>query len=232
MKPKVKRIVVKKIVKKFLTISAVVVLLLAVISGVWLVYFSDYLTIKEIRVEGNKVIASEQITEAAKIPMGLQLARLDIDKTAQGVAGLKPVASVTVKRNWPHAVVISITERKAILAVASSQGYLNIDKEGIAFTLTKDLPKGILLIESKKPSESLIKSVTLAWLAFPEEIKPKVQKIEASALDDITFVLKDETKVFWGSGEKSEEKSQVLQALYKIKAKLYDVSAPDHPITK
>lgn len=227
MKPKLRRFL-----KRLVTGVVAILLLIVVAVGIWVVYFSDYLVIKEIQVKGNEILSSEQITEVAQIPMGLQLARLDINKAAQEIANLKPVASVTIKRNWPNTVTISIIERKPILAVATSQGFLNIDKEGVGFNFTKNLAGGIRVIESKKPSEPLIKEITKAWLAFPEEIKDKVQKVQAETLDDITFILSDKVRVIWGSSDKSEQKAQVFKALYKVEASLYDVSAPDHPVTK
>ena len=39
-------------------------------------------------------------------------------------------------------------------------------------------------------------------------------------------------KVVWGSSDDSERKAEVLSVLMKRQAKVYDVSAPDLPVTK
>ena len=59
-----------------------------------------------------------------------------------------------------------------------------------------------------------------------------MRSISAASPDSITLNLGSGVKVVWGSSDDSERKAEVLSVLMRRKATVYDVSAPDLPVTK
>jgi cell division protein FtsQ len=68
--------------------------------------------------------------------------------------------------------------------------------------------------------------------ALPSTLRTQVTSISAASPDSITLNLESGVKVVWGSSDDSERKAEVLSVLMKRKATVYDVSAPDLPVTK
>jgi len=68
--------------------------------------------------------------------------------------------------------------------------------------------------------------------ALPETLRAQVRSISAASPDSITLNLSSDVKVVWGSSDDSARKAGVLSVLMKRQAKVYDVSAPDLPVTK
>jgi cell division protein FtsQ len=68
--------------------------------------------------------------------------------------------------------------------------------------------------------------------ALPGKISSKVKTISAVSPESITLHLADGRTIVWGSATETDQKARVLRALLGVKARVYDVSAPDLPTTK
>jgi cell division protein FtsQ len=77
-----------------------------------------------------------------------------------------------------------------------------------------------------------IRSVVTASAALPVALRSEVRSISATSPDSITLNLTSGVKVVWGSADDSGRKAEVLTVLMHRKAQVYDVSAPDLPVTK
>jgi cell division protein FtsQ len=56
--------------------------------------------------------------------------------------------------------------------------------------------------------------------------------VAAASADDVTLVLRDRTRIVWGSAADSARKADVLRALLRRPGTVYDVSAPDAPAVR
>ena len=56
--------------------------------------------------------------------------------------------------------------------------------------------------------------------------------MRVASKDSVQLVLGKNRTVTWGSAAKGEQKLTVLRSLLKIKARGYDVSAPEQPTTR
>ncbi|MDK6685627.1 FtsQ-type POTRA domain-containing protein, partial [Escherichia coli] len=81
---------------------------IAIVAAV--VWFSPWLVVKNIDVEGVVHGDKDAIVEASGISENQKLIRLDTDASARSVAGQPWVDSVTVSRSWPQGVTISVRE--------------------------------------------------------------------------------------------------------------------------
>jgi cell division protein FtsQ len=77
--------------------------------------------LRRVMVSGNTVVSREEILQRAKLPFGLNLFALDCEKIARRVAADPRFWEVTVSRQLPDAVEISVTEKKPALTLNTGQ---------------------------------------------------------------------------------------------------------------
>lgn len=87
-----------------------------------MVWFSPWLVVKNIDVEGVVHGDKDAIVEASGISENQKLIRLDTDASARSVAGQPWVDSVTVSRSWPQGVTISVREFTPVVFVRATDG--------------------------------------------------------------------------------------------------------------
>ncbi len=98
-------------------VLAFVVVVALVGTSIWLVFFSSTLQVKKIEVVGNELLSDGRVREVADIPLGEQLALVDLARADRRVGSLAEVRSVDVTRTWPDGVRISVVERTAVAVV-------------------------------------------------------------------------------------------------------------------
>ena len=205
-------------------------LAVAVLAGaVYLVGFSPVLAVAKVKVTGTEVASKREVTEAAAVELGTPLVRLDVAGIAQRVAGLPPVAEVTVTREWPDQVVIAITEREARLMIPSGSGYLIADATGVVFDSTTSRPRGLIEVEGNPRDQQTLADAGTVFSSLSEKTQELVSVIQARGRDSITLRLKDGTRVFWGSAEQSALKAEVVDLMLEQEGRYIDVSAPSRP---
>lgn len=205
--------------------------LAAVVAGgiVYLIAFSPVLAAKAVAVSGTRVLSKQDVLAAAGVAVGTPLARVDTGAVAGRVAGLPPVAQVTVVRGWPDTLQIAVTERKPRLAIPASVGYLVADASGVVFDAVADAPSGLVLVDAPATNRELLADVGTVFSALSADTAAKVSRVEAETTDSIVLRLSDGSRVVWGSAEQSTLKSQVLDDLLPLGGQVFDVSAPAFP---
>ena len=200
---------------------------------VWLFYFSSAFAVQGVRVSGADTVPVATIENVAEAPMGMPLAKVDLTAIAERVRTIPAVADAQVTRAWPHKVVIVVTERVPVVVVTDGSRFELVDATGTAFKTVSDRPDG--LPEARVTGtrrDVTIRSVVTVSAALPDDVRAETSSISAASPDSITLNLPSGVKVVWGSSDDSERKAEVLNVLMKRKAKVYDVSAPDLPVTK
>ncbi len=185
-------------------------------------------------MHGTAVLTPAQITGAAKVPVGRPLARVDLGAIERRVAALPRVASVSVTRDWPHTVKIRVTERQVAAVMPDSGRFAEIDKTGVRFGTVDAAPQGVPVVNADPATvdDRTLRGVVGVIGALPPGVAPRVRDITARTRDDIVMTLDDGVVVMWGGAGDSPRKAEVLVALMKIKAKVYDVSVPEAPATR
>lgn len=207
-----------------------VALALALLLGAgYVVGFSPILSARAVTVSGAKVLTKTEVLAAAGVVVGTPLARLDPGEVADRVAGLPPVAEVTVTRDWPDLVRITITERKPRLAIPAGGGYLLADAAGVVFQAVQSAPSGLVVVDADPNLRQVLVDVGKVFSALSPATAAKVSRLQAPSRDGIVLRLKDGSRVVWGSAEQSTLKSQVLDELLPQGGRTFDVSAPAFP---
>jgi cell division protein FtsQ len=216
--------------RKVLAFTSIALVMALLAASVWSVYFSTALVTKRVSVSGTHDLTPMQVSYAAQVRIGVPLARQDLDAIAERTATLPPVESASVTRDWPSAIRITVVERRPVLAVRQPDGYVVVDKSGVAFQTKSTMPPEVMLTEVNPGDAPLLSDVAIVAIALPKKLRGMVDRITARNRDSITLVLESGRTVTWGSSSDSELKAQVVTALLKRKPKSsIDVSSPHNP---
>jgi cell division protein FtsQ len=216
--------------RKVLAFTSIALVLALLGVSVWSVYFSTALVTKRVSVIGTRDLTTMQVSFAAQVPLGVPLARQDLDAIAERTTTLPPVESAAVTRDWPSSIRITVVERRPVLAVRQPDGYVVVDKSGVAYQTKPMLPPAVLLAEINPGDAPLLSEAAIVATALPKKLRGKVDRITAGNRDSIVLILESGRTVTWGSSSDSELKAQVVTALLKRKPKSsMDVSSPHNP---
>lgn len=218
--------------RRILVVTAAVAVLAVIAGVVWLVFFSPAFAATTVSVTGTSVLTADDVTAAAKVPLGTPLVRIDTAAIALRVKQLKAVADVTVTVSLPHGVKIAVKERTAVYAVSSGSGFDLVDASGVPYSSVVDAPAGLIVATIPGDDVRLRRDVATVVTALPKALRDRAVLISAETPDSIVIELSGGAEVVWGSAENSAQKAQVIAALLSVKASVYDVSSPSHPTTK
>jgi len=213
----------------------VLVLVVGVVGGgIYAVWFSKWLAVEEVDVSGAETVRASDIRVRSGIEVGEPLVRVDLASAERRIGALAVVRSVSVTRQWPHGVLVSIEERVPIAVVEIGGRLRGMDADGVVFRDYAKAPPGLPRVETTIGTTSeALKEAADVISALPQELTLIVDHVEVESVDKISLVLKDGREVIWGSAEESATKAEVLATLLAtVKAQVYDVSVPSKPTTR
>ena len=122
---------------------------IAIVAAVaWALLGSRFLIVRSVRVTGvGPAVSRAQVIAAAQIPTGLPLIRVNTSAVAHRVGGIRQVQSAQVSRDWPHTIVISVSLRTPVFAVAVPGGYALVDAFGVDLRNSARRPPGFPLLQ-------------------------------------------------------------------------------------
>lgn len=216
--------------------STVVLVVAVVLLGVgtWVTYFSPLLVVRQVAVEGARSVKADEVIAAAAVPLGTPLARQDVQGIAERVTRIPAVQAASVSRRWPGTLVVTVTERQALLAVRQGRDFLMVDATGVAFDRVASPPPGAVQVEADPGNQPLLRDVGTVAAALPEPLGREVTLLTATGLDRITLELRSGVTVNWGGAADSPLKAQIVTALLKDDKKraTIDVSSPNNPAVR
>lgn len=206
---------------------------------IWLVWFSALLGVRHVDVEGSETIKPAEISSRAAVEMGKPLARVDTTSAEARVASLERVESVDVKRHWPNTIRIEVIERHAVAWIRTGGTIRGLDRFGVDFRDYSKPPKGLFEVRvsaltSDMRQDALVEASKVIGIIRTDdpELEKSISHVNVASKDSVELVLSNNRIVRWGSASRSVEKVAVLKPLLKIKARTYDVTAPERPTTK
>jgi cell division protein FtsQ len=216
--------------RKALALTVITVLLALLAGGLWVVYYSAALVTKQVNVVGTRHLTPVRVSLAAQVPLGVPLARQDLDAIAERLTAVPSIEAATATRSWPNTIRLTIVERRPVLAVLRPDGYVVVDKYGVAYQTQSTLPPKVVLADINTQDKPLLSGAAVVAAALPEKLNGKVKLITASSPDSIALLLASGRIVTWGSSADSELKAKVVTALLKRKpTSSIDVSSPHNP---
>jgi cell division protein FtsQ len=211
----------------------------AIVGAVWLIWFSTVLVATDVRVEGMTTLRADAIRQQARVPLGVQLARLDTVAIETRVARMERIDKVDVRRHWPKTVLIAVKERAPVGWVISNGAIRYVDRNGIDFRTVSTEPKNLMEFRidtidplTRQQALEAVARVVAFLRSEARDLYVQIRYVSAATQDSVHLRLTENRKVVWGSGEHNAQKATVLRPLLKVDAENYDVSAPELPTTK
>jgi cell division protein FtsQ len=208
---------------------ALLLALVGLVAGAgWLVFVSSVLAVERVEVQGVRTVPAERIGRAAAVPLGVPLARVDVDRVRERVEQVPVVAHAEIARSWPHTISLEIIERAPVAAVRSGGRHRLIDASGVMYRTVAAPPRRLpVLTVGDDPRAAEEAAAVVDQL--PRRLARRVSHVQATTMDSIRLQLRDGRSVVWGSAESSALKAEVLSSLVKRRASVYDVSVPGAP---
>ncbi|MET9799824.1 FtsQ-type POTRA domain-containing protein [Streptomyces sp. NPDC006368] len=223
------------------TILVTLAALVLLAAGIWVLYGSQWLRVRDVPVTGTRVLTPAQVKATAAVPLGAPLVSVDTDAIEDRLLRSLPrIDSVAVERSWPNGIALNVTERRPVLLLEKGEKFLEVDAKGVRYATVDRAPKGVPLLRltvDQSPSlrrfdvERLTREAVGVAGVLPAPVARDTRIVGVRSYDSITLELTGGRTVVWGSGEDGEAKARALTALMKAapKAGHFDVSAPTAP---
>jgi cell division protein FtsQ len=202
----------------------------ALLGGAYAVLFQTPLFgVAQVRVVGVRLLAPDDVRLAAGVRTGAPLARVDLGAVTRRVGRLAPVASATVRRDWPDALTIHVVERTPVAAVPAGPVFKIVDGSGVVFDSAAarppDLP--VLAVPAPGPADQTMRDALTVLGALTPELRAALVQLVADAPSRIRLELSGGRSIIWGDASASTAKAQTVTGLLatKGKGKVIDVSA-------
>jgi cell division protein FtsQ len=221
-----------------------------IVAGVaWALLGSRLLVVRSVSVTGEHLVTSAQVIAVADVPLGTSLISVDAGQVARRVEGIRQVASVTVSKDWPDHLAITVRERVPVVAVRmAGGGYDLVDPAGVLVVWSRTQPAGLPLYLTSANGGALRGNPELATAAAVlAELSPALSKqvaeVSASQVQagpggtpgeayQVLLGLRHGKTVLWGGPDYAAQKNRELGALLSGAAHYVDVSAPGTVVTK
>lgn len=173
-----------------------------------------------------------QILQAASVTLGEPLVEVDTETVAAQVKALGRYSRVSVERDWPQTLSISVTPRTPVLAATGGKpGLWLVDADGLAYESVPSAPEGVTPATLAGEPASAAAAAATAVLAFPPQRRAQIQQVQVDA-GGIVTVRFETIDVRWGPAGQDELKSVVALALLdQPGVRLIDVTVPGRPVT-
>ena len=221
-----------------------------IVAGVaWALLGSRLFVVRSVTVTGEHLVTSAQVVAAADVPVGTSLISVDAGQVARRVEGIRQVASVSVSKDWPDHLAISVRERVPVVAVRmAGGGYDLVDPTGVLVVWSRTQPARLPLYQTSVNGAALRGNPELATAAAVlAELSPALSKqvaeISASQVragpggtpgeaNQVLLGMRDGKTVLWGGTDYAAQKNRELAVLLSGGAHYIDVSAPGTVVTK
>ncbi|HXD29028.1 MAG TPA: FtsQ-type POTRA domain-containing protein [Arthrobacter sp.] len=214
-------------------VAAIVVLMLVLL-------YSPLLAVQTITVAGNKLVPTKTINQSLEPLKGTPLPRIGPGSVKDLLADQLPIRDVVVQAHAPGTLEVQIVEYAPVAVVKNgTSSYDLVAEDGRTLsTVKKRSSVKLPLIDGQKSTQDpqVFASLTHVLAALPSSALKKLDHASAKTVDSVELTLKDGQTVLWGSDERSGDKARVLTAFLKDTKQqgvdTFDVSTPDHPVTR
>jgi cell division protein FtsQ len=220
---------------------AIVVVVSVVVAGTFLVLHSEVLSARQITVRGAIHTSVLSIEQAAGLSPATPMIDVHPGAASARIDRLPWIATASLVRHWPDAVVITVTERTPVVVAALANGKdAFLDATGRVLTWGAPPPVGTFPVLT--PSSTLppgftvpenLKSGLAAAAALPAVLRPEVRTVNVLGDQNVNLGLADGLTATLGPATqlavKMEALASVLAGANLHGAQVIDVSVPEEP---
>ena len=238
----------------FVKITALLIILGALVFGFNYLYNSKYFKIKTITLAGNSHYSNEQVKKVANVAIGANIFEINKKNIEDSlVSELTWVSSIFLKKIFPDKIEISITERKPYIRLVYGGKYYILDKEAvvldeISVDKTPLYSDCLLVVNAIKfypeTGEKIAKKSILGaadiYDALDVELKKNIKEayINDTVNSEIILITVDNKQIIFGTSDKIVDKNailrQILNKIYenKVSYSIIDLRNIENPIIK
>ena len=207
---------------------------------------TPWLVVKEVKIHGVRLTDRAEVERAAKAALGRNILLLRKRPLLARIGRLHEVAQVTLGRSFPDRVWLEVRERSAVAVLTDASTFCLIQRDGLAFHLTKGPVRGMPTLEvadcgpMREGRKCLSRGVATALEALRcarQEGIP-VAKISVDRVGDMCLNMEGRFYVKLGQAEDIARKMSILRnaLVYKPsiarEAEYIDLSCPSAPVWK
>lgn len=182
-----------------------IILLGLFIGGILSILLSPLFDIKEITVENNEQIGTEQIVNLSRIEIGNNMFKINKMESIKNIKTNAYIDNVKIKRKLPDKIVLYIEERHATFQVEIGTGYAYMNNQGyilefsdtkievpIIEGITENIEVGNRIIDNDL--QKLEQVLKIVKAASSKKIANLISKIDITNKDEYILVLETEGK--------------------------------------
>jgi cell division protein FtsQ len=215
--------------------------LLLVLGAV--LYFSPLLAIRTITVTGTNLLPQDRAEELLQPLHGVPLPQVGQRTVGELLAEEPAVDEVRVRAEPPTSLAVEVVEHEPVAQVPQGDQRVLYSAQGHAVvTLSAEAAEPYRLPSVSGAADlsdpAVFDAITTVLGSLPDPVRDRMESASARTVDSVTLTLEDGRTVLWGNAEHGPRKAQVLAALLKVPqdeadpVTEFDVSTPDHPVTR
>ena len=201
----------KRRFKRKLRIAKYITLLALIIAVILLILFSPLFNVKEILVEDNDIVSTEQIISLAKINIDTNTFKINANKVNKQVKENPYIDEIEIIRKLPSTIVIKVKERKPAFLIEYANGYVCIDKSGYILNITEEKQNLPILqglqttndkftvgnrLEVQDLSKVYVVSKILE-IATENDISNLITRVDIENINNIKLILEEKEKTVY-----------------------------------
>ena len=209
--------------RRRLKVAFIFFLIIALISVV-IMCFTLFFPVKRINVSGSQLYTKAQIIKASKITTEDQLYALSSKSVENNIRKALPyVDSVELKRVFPNAVILTITDANEMAYIVSDDGYIVLSENGYILDNKEEKPEKIFEIVTSGVTGEISQKVEYENSTEKELIEKvvtelinkdiNVDKIDVTNILKITLEVEGRFTVDLGNSEYLGEKIAHLSSM-------------------
>ena len=206
----------------------------------WIVLNSAFFAIRDVRIEGLRNVATEEIRELADVSAGENLIMLPTEDVANRVEGHPWVLDARVDRDFPATAVITVIERRPGGWIEDPGGIAVVAGDGTVLERTQEVPvnlpavgrdSGTLAVGDRVPAPSEPLRVAAS---MGEPLRRQVESVELEA-SGVVLTLREGGTVLYGGATDLPAKNGAVAEMLRwargegIAVRTLDVRVPSAP---
>lgn len=195
----------------------------------WVILGTGFFGLREVRVVGAELATPVEVREAAAVPDGTPLARVDLSELARRIGTLPAVERATVSRDWPGTLLVRVVERTPVAVVPQGERFAVIDRSGMVFRMVPQQPGSLPVARVARPGpdDPGTRAALDVLAALTPQLRGQLVDVTVEGLARIKLRLRGDRTVVWGDATRGADKARVATSLLGQDADTIDVSAPD-----
>ncbi|WP_301859045.1 cell division protein FtsQ/DivIB [uncultured Megasphaera sp.] len=202
---------------------------LAIAGGVlgvlvlWLLLRVAPISFGTLLIEGNEALTAEDVRRAAGVPGYVNVIQLSPDDMQERMQKDLRISAVTVKREFPAAIRITLTERKAAAVVRTLYGFAYVDAKGTVMDIQPQIQGISVPIITGTKMDALLLGDTISdgpiarGLAYLQELPPDILKtiaeVNVGNETNLIAYTSDSLPIYLGTGDHPAERAKLTEEL-------------------